>query len=63
MRCFAVLFTVLFFVVLSIASPLDLGRGKSDGWNNWADVGGFVAGVVLYHNVTIKNLYISRWSL
>jgi len=27
MRCFAVLFTVLFFVVLSIASPLDLGYG------------------------------------
>merc|ERR1712062_833603 len=27
MRCFAVLFTVLCFVVLSIASPLDLGYG------------------------------------
>ena len=28
MRSFAVLLTVLFFVVLSLASPLDLGRGK-----------------------------------
>ena len=28
MRSFAVLFTVLFFVVMSLASPLDLGRGK-----------------------------------
>merc|ERR1712165_138841 len=27
MRSFAVLLTVLFFVVLSLASPLDLGRG------------------------------------
>ena len=62
MRCFAVLFTVLFFVVLSIASPLDLGYGKpwSEGWAGGGVVAGVVCGPIYMFCgiVVIKILYL-----